>query len=130
MSLNTNKLVYNLNNMKTVLVIGLYGCYCHPFIDWEDHDHFNFQKIKKFTIIKHRCTGEFGIVFSDRSIGGFKDIDFFPSDCPRCIRTEHVSNLIQYDDFSDEDKSKALNFQPKSYVNSKRLWNEFSKRNY
>lgn len=88
-------------------VIGLYGCYCHPFVDWKEHDKFLKQKLLKGTIVKVRCTGEFAEVVSVKSSSGFIDVFVFPQDCARCLTIAHVSNLIQFNDFCLSDK---LNF--------------------
>lgn len=108
----------------------LYSCSCHPFKDWKEHDYFSKQKIEPGTIVKDRCTGEFAITFSKAKFNGYYRIDVFPSDCPRCITSVHVSNLIQFSDFSEVDKKKALKLKPKNFINSLRLWEDINKRDY
>lgn len=108
----------------------LYSCSCHPFKDWEEHDYFSKQKIEPGTIVKHRCTGEFAITFSDVRFNGYYHIDVFPSDCPRCIRSAHVTNLIQFSDFSEKDKKRSLKLKPKEFINSPKMWEYFKNRDY
>jgi len=85
-------------------VIGLHGCYCHPFESWEDHNKFHRQKITVGMIVKNRCTQEFSEVISLKDIHGYVTVNVFPQDCKRCITIEHYSNLIQEKDFTTVDK--------------------------
>lgn len=78
------------------LVIGLYGCSCHPFKDWNDHDFFHKQKIEigKEYIIRH--TGEKCIVKGfEKEQRKYVKVFVEPYDCPRCNQTVHKSNLIK-----------------------------------
>ena len=79
--------------------IGLYGCYCHPFEDWEELKKFSNQKIIIGAKYKNRCTGVIGI-----ATGLYKEqkcyVEIFvePYDCPRCNQMEHKQNLILVED--------------------------------
>lgn len=76
-------------------VIGLYGCYCHPFKDWAEHNEFHNQKIIPGAKYKIRHTEEECIVeefISDNS--NYVKIFVEPFDCERCHQIEHKSNLI------------------------------------
>jgi|ERR1700753_1118891 len=47
---------------KKPYVTGLYGCSCHPFKDWAEHDRYKKQKFKIGQMVKHRCTMRIGKV--------------------------------------------------------------------
>ncbi|MDM1366320.1 hypothetical protein HX017_15370 [Myroides marinus] len=86
-------------------VIGLYGCYCHPFKSWEDHKHYDKQKIPIGSIVKIRCTQQFAIIESLKDYSGYVHINILPCTVERDKTIEHNSNLIQSKDFTDSDKT-------------------------
>ncbi|MDR2223789.1 MAG: hypothetical protein LBE34_13805 [Flavobacteriaceae bacterium] len=88
------------------VVIGLYGCYCHSFKDWDEHNYFSKQKVTIGSIVKVRCSGLFAIVESSKNGGGYVDINILPCKFPRDKTYEHVSNLIQSKDFTVYDKEQ------------------------
>lgn len=90
--------------------IGLYGCYCHPFQDWKEHDKFQKQKIILGSVYKQRCTGKISIAL-DFCKEGTNYIDVFeePFDCSRCKTIEHKSNLILMDKIKFRAWHKAQN---------------------
>lgn len=77
-------------------VIGINGCDCHPFKDWDEHDFFMKQKIEigeKYII---RCGGKECIVKGfDKEFKEFVHVFVEPYDCERCNETKHKSNLIK-----------------------------------
>lgn len=81
--------------MENNLVIGLYGCNCHPFKDIKEHDLFHKQKIvleQKYTI---RHTGLSCITKGfDEDFPYYVKVFIEPFDCPRCNQIVHKSNLI------------------------------------
>ena len=76
-------------------VIGLFGCYCHPFKNWEEHDKFHKQKIEIGAKYKIRHTGEECIVKGFSEDARYIKIFVAPYDCARCNQIEHKSNLIK-----------------------------------
>lgn len=81
--------------MKPPLVTGLYGCTCHPFKDWDEHDSFNKQKIIIGAKYQHRCTGKIGIVKGlHEDSPEWVHIFYEPYDCPRCNESDHKLCLI------------------------------------
>lgn len=77
-------------------VIGLYGCYCHPFKDFKEVQFFNNQVVEIGQQYKNRHSGVIGIVqgFCEDN-ANFVKIFVEPFDCNRCNQTEHKSNLIK-----------------------------------
>lgn len=69
--------------------IGIYGCYCHPFKDWTEHDKFFSQKLAAGTKVKTRCSGKSGRLIK-RNQNGFWQIEI--SETETII--EHTQNLI------------------------------------
>ncbi|MCA4782880.1 hypothetical protein IF125_11550 [Empedobacter stercoris] len=81
-------------------VIGLYGCYCHPFKDWVEHNEFHKQIIKPGERYRIRHTEEECIVEGFSSDGsGYVKVFVEPFDCERCHQIEHKSNLIPLIDY-------------------------------
>lgn len=97
-------------------VIGLYGCYCHPFKDWEEHCYFNKQKVVIGSVVKVRCSEMFAVVESSKNSGGYVNINILPCKFPRDSTYEHISNLVQSKDFTIQDK-KRFNMLKKKQLN-------------
>lgn len=77
-------------------ITGPYGCSCHPFKDWDEHDYFMKQKIVVGEKYKIRHTLKECIVKGfDEEFKEFVHIFVEPYDCARCNQTEHKSNLIK-----------------------------------
>lgn len=77
--------------MNKPVIIGLYGCYCHPFDSWEEERSFSKQKITKGTKVKTRCLGRVGVAYTDSRSNGFLTVKF--GDLPRDQELAHVANL-------------------------------------
>ena len=72
-------------------IIGLYGCYCHPFNSW---DELNEAVNKKYAVgarVKHRCTGEEGVIYSVKS-NNWYGVKY--GDLPRDHTQEQSQNLM------------------------------------
>jgi hypothetical protein len=77
------------------LVTGLWGCTCHPFEDWQDHDKYSKQKIELGKKYKNRHSGEIGIAEGiDPEQKYYIYLFMEPYDCPRSHQMAHKSNLI------------------------------------
>lgn len=82
--------------LKEGEVIGLYGCYCHPFKNWAEHEKYNKQKIVFGEKYINRCTGKECIAKNAMPDNKhFIEVFEEPYDCPRCNTFHHVSNLIK-----------------------------------
>ena len=95
--------------MKNTLVTGLYGCTCHPFQNWEEHDSFHKQKIDLECqyMIRHsglKCVTK-GFLEDNPS---YVKIFVEPFDCPRCQQIEHKSNLIPINKNAKTTQKKAI----------------------
>lgn len=73
------------------IIIGLYGCYCHPFDSWEEERRFSKQKITKGTKVKTRCLGRVGVALKDSGTNGYLTVKF--GELPRDQELAHVANL-------------------------------------
>lgn len=81
-------------------VTGLYGCSCHPFKDWSEHNKFNNQKLivgEKYKIRHSEIECIIKGVSSDNP--GFVNVFVEPYDCERCNQMEHKSNLIPVNNY-------------------------------
>jgi hypothetical protein len=76
-----------------VPIIGLYGCYCHPFSTWGECNKMNKQKIKFGDIVKNRHTQKVGIANQDSDKQGFLIVRY--GELTRDLHLEHVSQLIK-----------------------------------
>jgi hypothetical protein len=79
---------------EKVKPIGLYGCYCHPFEDWEDLKKYEKQKIEIGAKYKVRHT-QLECIVTAVNKGGHIDVFVEPYDCPRCNQSVHKQNLIK-----------------------------------
>lgn len=86
------RLVKILKETKGSLPTGLYGCPCHPFRSWEEHDKFYTQKLSPGMKVKIRHSGKEGEILKKLTLG-FWSIKTGP--IPRDIIQEHTQNLIQ-----------------------------------
>lgn len=72
-------------------IIGLYGCYCHPYESWEDCEKMHKQKLSIGALVKQRHSGAQGEVF--RYLGsGFYTVKYGPK--PSDEHLEHAANLV------------------------------------
>jgi hypothetical protein len=85
---NANIYLIKLIKKNAVKPIGIYGCYCHPFKNWPEHDRFFTQKLAAGTKIKTRCSGTTGELVKKLQ-GGFWEIKTMD----KTIQ-EHTQNLI------------------------------------
>ncbi|MCP9763821.1 hypothetical protein [Lacihabitans soyangensis] len=80
-------------------ITGLWGCTCHPFESWAEHDFYNKQKIILGRKYKNRHTGEIGIAERiDPEKKYYIDLFMEPYDCARCHQFAHKMNLILVED--------------------------------
>lgn len=86
------RLVKILKETKGSLPTGLYGCRCHPFKNWEEHDKFYTQKLSPGMEVKIRCSGKKGVIIQKMALGfWWIKTGKNPSDTIQ----EHTQNLIQ-----------------------------------
>ena len=78
-------------NKTHTIIIGLYGCSCHPFTSWLECEKLQRQKLKIGQVVKHRCSGKIGTVLK-LADHGYVDVKF--GKLPRDIQSEHAQNLI------------------------------------
>lgn len=86
------------------IVIGLYGCSCHPFESWQQHDFYNKKKYRVNDIVKDRCTNLLGFIIEKKEMG-FYTINMFPFKFKSDIISNHVSNLIPYNELTEDEKN-------------------------
>ena len=86
------RLVKILRETPGALPTGLYGCPCHPFESWAEHDKFFTQKLASGMKVKIRCSGKTGELLQKLTLGYWKvKTGTNESD----IIKEHTQNLIQ-----------------------------------
>lgn len=79
--------------METPTIIGLHGCYCHPYESWEECEAAHKQKLPVGTPVKNRHSGLAGTVHTQEDSQGFNTVRY--GDRPCDIHLEHVANLIK-----------------------------------
>ena len=89
---------------KKLYITGLYGCSCHPFKSWEDHDYYAKQKFKKEDSVRVGHTGIFAYIIKKKTQGNYYDINKFPCANPSDIGFDHVTNLISFNNFTSKQK--------------------------
>lgn len=85
-------LIKILKKEQKTLPIGLYGCYCHPFKNWEEHDKFYTQRLTPGQKVKIRCSGKEGELIK-KTGSGFWEIK--TGELARDLISEHTQNLIK-----------------------------------
>tara|TARA_R110002126_G_scaffold78629_1_gene195639 strand:+ start:17970 stop:18266 length:297 start_codon:yes stop_codon:yes gene_type:complete len=89
-------------------IIGLYGCYCHPYKSWEDLKYHEKKKLTLGQKVKHRCDKRQGVILGnventiypdDLTKEPYKVInkqfyDIKYGELPRDHQIIHVSNAI------------------------------------
>ncbi|UOX35289.1 hypothetical protein LXD69_07160 [Flavobacterium sediminilitoris] len=86
---NANKKLLKLIKENATRPIGLYGCYCHPFKDWPEHDKFFTQKLTAGKKVKVRCCGTVAELVKKLPNGFWQ----LKTDQEELIK-EHTQNLI------------------------------------
>jgi hypothetical protein len=75
-------------------IIGLYGCQCHPYKDWNECKLFHFQKLEIGDKIKNRCTGKEGEIFKKyQEHKFFYTVKYGPLESDKQL--EHSAQLIK-----------------------------------
>lgn len=73
-------------------IIGLYGCYCHPFDSYEQADAMFNQKLKVGQVVKQRHTGRVGEIYGIHE-RQFYSVKYGPQ--PKDLELEHAQCLIK-----------------------------------
>jgi hypothetical protein len=81
------------NIKKPTLIIGLSGCYCHPYSSWEECNMYHNQKLPVGTPVQNRHSGKVGTVDKILKEHGFVIVKY--GDLPKNMELEHVANLIK-----------------------------------
>jgi len=74
------------------MIIGLNGCYCHPFKNWDECKKYHTQKFKFEDKVKHRCYSKEGVI-SRVEKDGFVIVKYGPLQSD--IELTHVPELIK-----------------------------------
>ena len=75
------------------MIKGIYGCYCHPFVSWDECEKAHKQKLNVGDIVKNRCNDKTGTVISILEMRGFVVVKFGINRCDEHLR--HVAELIK-----------------------------------
>jgi hypothetical protein len=77
--------------------IGLHGCSCHPFENWEECKRMHNQVFQLGDKVKQRHTGMTGIIFriyTAQCEKGYVVVKYNDGKFPSDQTLEHVANLI------------------------------------
>lgn len=75
------------------VIIGLYGCYCHPFKSWAECDNEHNKRLKIDDNVQNRHTCMNGIVCEILETKGFVIVKYGKRECDKHL--EHVAELIK-----------------------------------
>lgn len=76
------------------MIIGLNGCYCHPFKNWEECERFHNQKLKKGDAVINRCSGKKGFIYEAGSTRGDYIVNYEPCLVPSDRTLEDAASLV------------------------------------
>ena len=76
--------------MSKTIIMGYYGCDCHPYKSWKELKFYENQKLQVGDIVKHRCTGRVGEILGNSTEW------MYPQDKPRYLVTHKKSYNIKY----------------------------------
>lgn len=79
--------------MKTPVIIGLHGCYCHPFESWEECEKYHKQKFSVGEPVKNRHTNATGTIHEVYKEKGYVTVKYGKNKSD--IHQEHVAMLIR-----------------------------------
>ncbi len=79
--------------MKAPEIIGLYGCYCHPFKSWEECNFYHNQKLSIGEPVQNRHTNDIGNIHDICKETGFVTVKYGEKQSD--IHLEHVAGLIR-----------------------------------
>jgi len=79
--------------MTAIPIIGLFGCYCHPFSSWKECDKMHKQLLKVGQPVKNRHTDASGVVHKILEGKYWYTVKY--GDLPRDLHLEHSANLIK-----------------------------------